>query len=80
MTPRQVKTLRKNLGLTQSALARNLGVGRSAVNNWERGSQKPLPMAVKFMELLLWLQERDIKYEQKETTTRHKATRKSVED
>ena len=57
MTPKQVKNLRKKLGLTQSELARELGVGRSAVNNWERGNQKPLPMAVKFMKLLLQLKE-----------------------
>jgi DNA-binding transcriptional regulator YiaG len=70
LTPRQIKALRKKLGLSQSALARKLGVVRSAVNNWERGKQKPLLMAVKFMEVLLWLQERGIEYEEKETTSR----------
>lgn len=67
MTPRQLKLLRKKLGITQSELARRLGVGRSAVNNWERGSQSPLPMAVKFMRLLLQLKEEG--YEQKEETS-----------
>ena len=70
MTPRQVKALRKKLGITQSELARRLGVGRAAVNNWERDSQKPSAMAVKFMKLLLWLHREGIEYEQKETTAR----------
>jgi DNA-binding transcriptional regulator YiaG len=69
MTPKQVKSLRKKLGITQSELARKLGVGRSAVNNWERGSQSPLPMAVKFMKLLLQLHKEGYEYEQKEKTT-----------
>jgi DNA-binding transcriptional regulator YiaG len=69
MKPKQIITLRKKLGLTQSELARKLGVNRAAVCQWEHGAQKPLPMAVKFMELLLWLQEREIEYESKEETT-----------
>ena len=72
MKPKQIIVLRKKLGLTQSELARRLGVNRAAVCQWEHGTQTPLPMAVKFMELLLWLHERRIKYESKEeTTTRH---------
>ena len=63
MTPRQVKALRKRLGFTQSQLARVLAVGRSAVNNWERGNQKPLPMAVKFMRLLEQLHAQGIDFE-----------------
>ena len=70
MKPKQITALRKKLGLTQSQLARKLGVNRAAVCQWEHGSQNPLPMAVRFMELLLWLHERGIKYEQEETATR----------
>ncbi len=61
MTPRQIKALRRKLGISQSELARRLAVGRSAVNNWERGREKPLPIAVKFMELLLKLHEQGFK-------------------
>ena len=63
MKPRQIVALRKQLGLTQSELARRLGVNRAAVCQWEHGKQRPLPMAVRFMELLLWLHQREIKYE-----------------
>lgn len=71
MTPRQIKALRKKLGLTQAELARQLGVNRAAVNQWEHGKQNPLPMAVKFLRLLEELHERGIDYEKKEATSRN---------
>ena len=45
-----IKKLRERKHLTQSALARLLGVERSTVNNWEQGVGKPsrdllLPLA-----------------------------------
>jgi DNA-binding transcriptional regulator YiaG len=63
MTPKEILTLRKNLGLTQSELARRLGVNRAAVCQWEHGSQTPLPVAVKFMRLLEQLHQQGIDYE-----------------
>jgi len=68
MKPRQINALRRRLGLTQSELARRLGVNRAAVCQWEHGKQKPLAMAVKFMELLRELHERGIKYGKEKDT------------
>lgn len=37
MTPTQLKTIRRRLGLSQAALARKLGVSRNTVTRWEMG-------------------------------------------
>lgn len=37
----RIRTLRETCGLSQSALARKLGVTRSAVNAWEMGLSVP---------------------------------------
>ena len=37
----KIKTLRENLNLTQSALAKELGITRSSVNAWEMGISVP---------------------------------------
>lgn len=37
MDPSQIKEWRRSLGLTQSGLAKVLGVSRATVNRWERG-------------------------------------------
>ena len=37
----RIKTRRKELGLSQDALARACGVGQSTVANWERGGHTP---------------------------------------
>jgi transcriptional regulator with XRE-family HTH domain len=63
MKPKQIITLRKKLGLTQSELARKLGVNRAAVCQWEHGTQTPLEMASKFMRLLEGLHDQEIDYE-----------------
>jgi DNA-binding transcriptional regulator YiaG len=63
MNQKQISALRKKLGLTQSELARKLGVNRAAVCQWEHGTQKPLPMAVNFMRLLERLHQQGIDYE-----------------
>jgi DNA-binding transcriptional regulator YiaG len=42
MTPESLRTARQQLGLTQAWLAAELGVGRIAVTNWERGA-RPVP-------------------------------------
>jgi|MudIll2142460700_1097286.scaffolds.fasta_scaffold351449_2 DNA-binding transcriptional regulator YiaG len=75
MKPSQIRVLRKKLGVTQSQLARKLGVNRAAVCQWEHGKQKPLTLAVKFMELLEWLHDRGIEYGQEEKDSRNLRTR-----
>lgn len=37
-TPNRIKTLRQEAGLTQQALADQLGVMRKTISNWERGN------------------------------------------
>ena len=41
MTSERIKTLRERKGLTQSSLAKKLGVTRSSVNAWEMGLSTP---------------------------------------
>ena len=41
MDPTEIKALRSKLGLTQEALARELGVSVSAVQKWEGGRATP---------------------------------------
>lgn len=36
-----LKTLRKQLGLSQQDFAKALGVRRSTISDWERGASKP---------------------------------------
>lgn len=44
---------RKDKGFSQEFVARQLGVSRATIDNWERGTTKPtLPMAAKLAELL----------------------------
>ena len=76
MKPKQVAALRKRLALSQSQLARRLGVNRVAVCCWEKGTRKPSGIAVKFMELLEWLHDRGIEYGQEEENPRNLRTRK----
>lgn len=40
-----IKQIRKELGLSQEALARELHVGFTAVNRWENGHTKPNQIA-----------------------------------
>jgi DNA-binding transcriptional regulator YiaG len=42
MTPTDLRTARKELGLTQAGLAAKLGVTSTAVAYWERG-ERPMP-------------------------------------
>jgi DNA-binding transcriptional regulator YiaG len=46
-----VKETRKRLGLTQLQFAHVLGVSFQSVNRWENGKTKPLPIALKQIEL-----------------------------
>lgn len=45
MTPAQLKTIRRRLGLSQAALAKKLGVARNTVTRWEMGQHRLPPMA-----------------------------------
>jgi DNA-binding transcriptional regulator YiaG len=48
-----VKETRKRLGLTQLQFAKTLGVSFQSVNRWERGRTKPLPNALKHIEVMV---------------------------
>lgn len=39
MAPTKLKRIRKELGLTQAGLAKQLGVGQNAVARWETGAR-----------------------------------------
>ncbi len=43
LSPRLVQSLRKRLGVSQTALARLVGVSARAVANWEAGTSSTLP-------------------------------------
>jgi DNA-binding transcriptional regulator YiaG len=47
-----VRELRQQIGLTQDALAREIGVTSGTVARWERGASKPTPIAIKALEVL----------------------------
>jgi DNA-binding transcriptional regulator YiaG len=46
MTPKEIKKLRKNLGLSQEHFAHKLGVSVGTVCRWEGGKVKPSPLAL----------------------------------
>ena len=46
----EIRAIRKVLGLTQEQLARELGVSWASVTNWERGRNKPSPLAAYRLE------------------------------
>jgi DNA-binding transcriptional regulator YiaG len=48
-----VKETRKRLGLTQVQFAKVLGVSFQSVNRWERSKTKPLPIALKQIEVMV---------------------------
>ena len=49
MTPEEIKSLRKELGLTQKELGDLIGANAESVARWERGERKPLSV---FLEKL----------------------------
>lgn len=51
-SPDEIKALRKQLGLSQEALAEKLGVSFSTVNRWERGHRAPTKLALLRLEAL----------------------------
>jgi DNA-binding transcriptional regulator YiaG len=50
MTPENIKELRAKRGLTQSALAKQVGVGLRALQRWEDGSRSPSRQSVILLE------------------------------
>ena len=49
LTPKQIRGLRKNLGLTQAELEALLGVGPKSVTRWEKGTVFQSAVADNFM-------------------------------
>lgn len=48
-----VRKTRQRLDLSQVKFAQRLGVSFQSVNRWENGRTKPMPIALKQIELLL---------------------------
>ena len=49
----KVKALRKKLNLTQTELAKMLGVVKMTVSRWERGETRPSQLALRQIERLM---------------------------
>jgi transcriptional regulator with XRE-family HTH domain len=49
-----IREMRQRLDLSQAKLAAKLGVSFQSVNRWENGRTKPLPLALKQIEQLLY--------------------------
>ena len=49
---RQIKSIRKQLGLSQEELAQKLGVSFTSVNRWENGQTKPSKLARRQIDIL----------------------------
>jgi DNA-binding transcriptional regulator YiaG len=52
MTPKDLKRIREQLGLTQAALAKELGVTSNSVARWEQGIYRISPMAQRLISSL----------------------------
>ena len=52
MEPKEIKALRKRLGLTQTQMADKIGVTKTSVLNWENGIAKPSKLARRELERL----------------------------
>ncbi|EDP73581.1 helix-turn-helix domain-containing protein [Hydrogenivirga sp. 128-5-R1-1] len=52
MTGKEIRELRKKLGLTQEEFAQLLGVGFTTVNRWENGKSEPRGQALEALEKL----------------------------
>jgi HTH-type transcriptional regulator/antitoxin MqsA len=53
LTPDQIRSLRRSLGVSQAALERLLGVGSKTVVRWERGTVFQSATADRLMRLLI---------------------------
>lgn len=47
-----IRTLRKDLGLTQEEMAERMGVRRPTISDWETRKQRPSPMACRLLDML----------------------------
>jgi DNA-binding transcriptional regulator YiaG len=52
MTPKEIKALRKELGLSQQAFSDLAGVTLMTVSVWERGKFMPLPKAERRLRII----------------------------
>lgn len=52
LTPKEIKTIRKNLGITQQELADRMGVTLNTVGRWECGARVCAGMAAVFLRRL----------------------------
>ena len=50
ITPKEIRKAREGAGLTQEALARELGVSLSAVCRWEQGVRSPTGLCLRAVE------------------------------
>lgn len=46
MTPAQIKSIRRDLKLTQAEFAKAVGVRQATVSDWEREASKPSRLAI----------------------------------
>lgn len=53
MKPREIRALRRRLGLSQQAFAERLGVSIQSVHCWETGKRKPSRLALKVLDRLV---------------------------
>ncbi len=53
LTPALVRSLRRQLGLTQTEFAKRLGVSMQAVSFWERGTRSPTGLYARAIRALL---------------------------
>jgi putative transcriptional regulator len=49
-SPAQIRRIRSSTGMSQPVFARLLGVGKSAVAQWEQGERKPSGPALRLLE------------------------------
>jgi putative transcriptional regulator len=49
-SPTQIRRIRSSTGMSQPVFARLLGVGKSAVAQWEQGEKKPSGPALRLLE------------------------------
>ena len=53
MTPSQLKQARQQLGLTQAAMAKAMGIGTRKFERWEGGHSPISPEGARLVEMLL---------------------------
>lgn len=49
-SPAQIRRIRSSVGMSQPVFARLMGVGKSAVAQWEQGEKKPSGPALRLLE------------------------------